>query len=186
MMTRNLGADTSLDPNIVVKGIHGNYYQWGRKNPVADANTPATAIAGWNTAAAANGAWNTGTEAVPNKTVNDPCPTGFRVPTRNEWVSFNTNSTTSNMGTFVASPGSATNFTVAKVFTNNGSTLTFPAAGYRNNTTGALNFRAYSGYYWSSTESSTSAYYLNFNSGAINPANNSNRTYGFSVRCIAE
>ncbi|WP_426476080.1 FISUMP domain-containing protein [Chryseobacterium sp. CBSDS_008] len=186
MMTRNLGADTSLDPNIVVKGIHGNYYQWGKRNAVADANTPATAPAGWSTAAAANGAWNTGTEAVPNKTVNDPCPTGFRVPTRNEWVSFNTNSTTSNMGTFVASPGSATNFTVAKVFTNNGSTLTFPTAGYRNAASGELNYRAYNGFYWSSTENSTNAYHLGFGSGAVNPANNYYRPTGFSVRCISQ
>ncbi|WP_426478040.1 hypothetical protein ACP3T3_00735 [Chryseobacterium sp. CBSDS_008] len=62
----------------------------------------------------------------------------------------------------------------------------FPTAGNRNNTTGALNNRAYNGNYWSSTENSTNAYNLNFNSGAINPANNNNRTNGFSVRCIAE
>ncbi len=60
-----------------------------------------------------------------------------------------------------------------------------PAAGNRNNTAGSLNNRGNNGYYWSSTENSTNAYYLNFNSGNVNATNNNNRANGFSVRCIA-
>jgi hypothetical protein len=43
---------------------------------------------------------------------------------------------------------------------------------------GALNNRGSFGNYWSSTENGSNAYNLN-------PANNNNRTNGFSVRCIA-
>jgi len=60
-----------------------------------------------------------------------------------------------------------------------------PAAGNRNNTNGALNNRGNNGNYWSSTENGSNAYNLNFDSSVVNPANNTNRTNGFSVRCIA-
>ena len=60
-----------------------------------------------------------------------------------------------------------------------------PAAGWRNNdANGALNNRGTNGYYWSSTQSGSNGGYLNFNSGNAN-MNNTNRTYGFSVRCVA-
>ncbi|MDR6466296.1 MULTISPECIES: FISUMP domain-containing protein [Chryseobacterium] len=183
MMTHNLGADPTLDPEQMVQGVHGNYYQWGKKAAVATAYTPATSISGWSTTAAANKAWNSGTEAIPVKTTNDPCPQGFRVPTRNEWISFYNNSTVSNVGTFVALPGSATNFGVGKKFVNGTSTLVFPAAGSRNSA--SIN-RAYSSDYWSSTESSTNAFSFTFNSNTITPAYANSRTFGFSVRCISE
>ncbi|WP_426478158.1 FISUMP domain-containing protein [Chryseobacterium sp. CBSDS_008] len=187
MKAHNLGADTSQNPDVPSQAIMGNYFQWGKKDAVATANTPAGDISGWSTAAAANGAWNSNTEATPVKTANDPCPQGFRVPTRNEWVSFNTNSTTTNKGTWAtgASDG-ATNFTAAKVFTNNGSTLTFPTGGYRYNATGGLYLRAFQGYYWSSTENSTNAYILDLGSGSVSSTGSTSRTYGYLVRCISQ
>ncbi len=59
-----------------------------------------------------------------------------------------------------------------------------PAAGNRNNSSGALNNQGSNGNYWSSSITGTNAYNLNFNSTAVNPANNNNRANGFSVRCI--
>ncbi|MBT2623666.1 FISUMP domain-containing protein [Chryseobacterium sp. ISL-6] len=187
MMTHNLGADTSLDPNVPNQAIIGNYYQWGRLNPVATAYTNANAISGWNTSGAANGAWNSGTEAAPVKTSNDPCPSGFRVPTRNEWTGFNTASTTSIIGTWAtwASDG-ATNFSAARKFVNNGSTLTFPVSGRRSYTTGELNGHATYGFYWSSTENTTNAYLLYLISTNVFPAYGNYRTEGYPVRCISE
>lgn len=64
----NLGADESLDPHVPVQGIHGNYYQWGRSDIVANAYTPVGDITGWNTTNAPAGAWQDAT-----KTATDPC-----------------------------------------------------------------------------------------------------------------
>jgi len=61
-----------------------------------------------------------------------------------------------------------------------------PAAGYRNNSNGALNNRGTNGNYWSSRmNDATNAYNANFNSGNAN-MNNNNRANGQSIRCIAE
>jgi menaquinone-dependent protoporphyrinogen IX oxidase len=38
-------------------------------------------------AAVYNNRWNAGTEAFPVKAAADPCPEGWRVPTRTEWTS---------------------------------------------------------------------------------------------------
>jgi uncharacterized protein (TIGR02145 family) len=59
----------------------------------------------------------------------------------------------------------------------------FPAAGNYNGT--SLNNRGSNGYYWSSSyNNSSNAYNLNFNSSNVNPQNNNNRYYGFSVRAV--
>ena len=62
--------------------------------------------------------------------------------------------------------------------------LEFPAVGDRNNSSGALENAGTNGFYWSSTQnSSTNAYDMNFNSGNVNTNNNDKRN-GFSVRCV--
>ncbi|MGG1923632.1 FISUMP domain-containing protein [Chryseobacterium sp. NRRL B-14798] len=177
----NLGAtDESLDPDIPVKEIHGNYYQWGRKAVVATASSTSGAISGWNPAYAGNNAWSDS-----SKTVNDPCPTGFRVPTRTQFQNLINNTTASNIGTW-STTTDATNFGAAKKFTGNGKTLTFPAAGFRSHTGGNLGSRGSTGRYWSSTQNtSDSAYSLNFYSSSVSVAS-SVRAGGYSVRCITE
>ncbi|CAA7388617.1 fibrobacter succinogenes major paralogous domain-containing protein [Chryseobacterium fistulae] len=180
----NVGADTSLDPDIPVKAINGNYYQWGKIDVVADPDTPPGAISGWNTTPAPNGSWNSsGSELAPMKnTANDPCPTGFRVPTRTEWNVLLSNATRTQIGT---SGGSPTNFGFGWVFTCGNNKLTLPAAGYRDPNAGALDNRGLYGYYHSSTESGTTAvYYYDIYISAV--VVNSSRTYGWSVRCISE
>ena len=63
----------------------------------------------------------------------------------------------------------------------------FPASGYRNYSSGGLNYVGSSGYYWSAAPASAaSAYYLYFGAGVVNPLNNINRAYGFSVRPVRE
>ena len=177
-MCHNLGADTSLDPHTPVQGIHGNYYQWGRSAIVADASTSAAAIGGWNTTAAANGAWLDG-----SKTANDPCPIGFRVPTKAQWDGVIANNIVSRTGSW-AFDG---NFTTAIHWGPDASTksLTLPAAGYRDYSNGALGVRGYFAFYWSSTENSISAadLYLNEDNAITNY---SFRNYGLSVRCVSE
>ena len=65
----------------------------------------------------------------------------------------------------------------------NGNSIFFPASGHYDGT--SLYGRGSYGYYWSSTWlSETNARYLNFNSTGVNPQNNNNRRYGFTVRAV--
>jgi uncharacterized protein (TIGR02145 family) len=175
----NLGAtDTTVDPNTPVQYIHGNYYQWGSNTVSATASTAAGAILSWNTTAAVNGSWSD-----TSRTLNDPCPIGFKVPTNVQWQgvygAFNT----------ITRTGSWTNngnFTTAISFgTSTIKTLTLPAAGFRSFNYGPLSYRGYKGYYWSSTEDGPDAWALYFSSSSAYTTTN-DRTYGYSVRCVSE
>jgi uncharacterized protein (TIGR02145 family) len=183
-MCHNLGADTALNPNIPVQGIHGNYYQWGNSAVVANAYTPNGNITGYSTVTAADGALNDTT-----KTSNDPCPSGYRIPTIAQW-NYIASSPTIN---FVSRTGVSWNSNET-VFGNaihfgpsaGAKTLTLPAAGTRYFLNGGIFNRAFYGIYWSSTmATSPNAYYFEFRgSGSINQNLNWNRRYGGSIRCI--
>jgi uncharacterized protein (TIGR02145 family) len=210
-LCHNLGADITLDPHNMAQtnawGLNGAYVQWGRRGPnttgdsrvdwvtaanmanFAAAPTGSTAgtansgsIAGWSTTDAPNNSWRTAGGA---KTANDPCPAGWRVPTSAEWLGVNSNNTVSRSGAWT---NSVTYYNSALHYGPNSTTklLTLPAAGLRDNTSGTLSFRGDLGSYWSSTESSSSAHYLSFNSSSVNTAFISIRSNGFPVRCIAE
>ena len=65
----------------------------------------------------------------------------------------------------------------------NGNSIFFPASGYRDGT--GLDSRGSYGYYWSSSlYSSENGCSLGFNSGAVYPARNDSRFFGFSVRAV--
>ncbi|MFZ4427904.1 MAG: hypothetical protein ACOYOO_12150 [Saprospiraceae bacterium] len=80
---------------------------------------------------------------------------------------------------------SATNYASGKMM---GGNLFLPAAGYRDFESGQLIVRGAAGAYWSSTEHavlSSYAWGLNF-AEFSNVMDRLLRTFGFSVRCIAE
>ena len=206
----NLGAaNTSADPFTPSWEINGNYYQWGTNPtcfgldgidgtntcsfPVYGAAGPwgnsssednRGAISNWNNTSAIIGSWvDASTTATPvAKGPQDPCPAGFRVPSKTQWEGVINNNSITNVGGSSWS-ASATNYSTGKNF---GSVLFLPAAGGRSLSTGTLFNRGSSGYYWSSTENGTGdAWNLNFSSGGALMIS-LNRTHGLSVRCVAE
>jgi uncharacterized protein (TIGR02145 family) len=179
----NLGsANMSADPYTPSWEINGGYWQWGRKleaaaGPIGTGpfESNSASIAGWNMSGANNNAWLNN-----SKTVNDPCPSGYRVPTLVQWFGLVANNSFTDVGTW---NGSATNYSCGKLV---GSALFLPAAGIRSSSNGDLNGRGYHGYYWSTTENgSASAANLYFYMG-YEGTGNADRAYGQSVRCIAE
>ena len=179
-MCHNLGADTTLDPCTPAKGLNGDYYQWGRKDPVATIETPAGSIIGWNTTGAPDDAWMDASKAP-----DDPCPTGYRVPTRAEWAGVLNNALNPQSDPDGANwAEDEANFSSGRKF---GPSLYLPAAGNRRYYGGGpLTNRGHTGYYWSSTQNGGTSYSMRLYSDGSSPNNNHYRTYGFSVRCIAE
>jgi len=179
-MCYNLGAaNTSVDPFTPSWEINGDYWQWGTKIRAAEGPTATDpkdgAVNGWSTTVASNGSWADG-----SKTANDPCPAGYRVPTKAQWDGVVANNTKTNVGSF---SNSATNYGAGKKF---GDQLMLPAAGSRINFNGALSGRGGYGYYWGSTEGSSgnawNLYFISSNAFTYYYY----RAYGLSVRCVAE
>jgi uncharacterized protein (TIGR02145 family) len=176
-MDRNLGASRAATSSTDANS-YGDLYQWGRKSDghqcrnssttttlsSTDQPVHANFILAPNTPYDWRSPQNTNLWQGING-LNNPCPSGYRLPTNNELeserLSWNQNN---SAGTF-ASP------------------LKFPVAGDRYNSNGSLNGVGTYGSYWSSTVSVPYSYHLYFNSGdAI--MYSSNRAFGLSVRCI--
>jgi uncharacterized protein (TIGR02145 family) len=173
-MDRNLGA-SRVATSSTDTSAYGDLYQWGRAadqhqlrksttiatqattdNP-GNANfiMPATPLTDWRNPQNIN-LWQ-GVNGI-----NNPCPTGFRLPTEAEWNAELSSWTLKNGDGAYASP------------------LKLTVAGSREI---MINNTGISGSYWSSTVSGDGSRYFNFsNAGAFVLTHN--RVYGGSIRCI--
>ena len=208
IMDRNLGALVVAENTDVVIPLtsYGMYYQWGRKDPffpskiasagsvsfdgnvmsVADAvknptvyiNTGSDAVKDWNEEKDKT-LWS------KEKSIYDPCPPGYVVPTRDK--------NTPMWGGISSTSGWEVNLSahwfktgVAFDSSNPGTTgyAVFPICGYID-----LGFLAHESdrvYIWSSySSSSDTAYQLYMNGGSIS-LTEQRRSRAGSIRCVAE
>lgn len=179
-MDRNLGA-SRVAQRMDDAEAYGDLYQWGRLTDGHQSRTsPITwipsdnDIPGHGSFILTSGSpydWR----STPNDNlwdgvagINNPCPSGFRLPTDFEWdaerASWGSNN--NSAGAF-ASP------------------LKLVPAGIRSGSDGSLNRVGLDGDYWSSTVGGSSSRFLYFNSGnAI--VNIDGRAGGKSVRCLKD
>jgi hypothetical protein len=178
-MDRNLGAaqaaTSSTDGNA-----YGDLYQWGRKSDGHQCRTSATTTVLSSTDQPANGSFilapnSPGDWRSPQNDnlwqgvggINNPCPSGYRLPTDAELEAERLTWGTNNAAGAFASP------------------LKLPLAGYRVGTSGSLSIGGAAGSYWSSTVNGVNSPGLNFNSGNANMGSSS-RASGISVRCLKD
>ena len=175
-MDRNLGA-SQVASSSTDAAAFGDLYQWGRKGDGHQKRTSATTATLSSTDIPATGNFitvSTGAQDWRNPQngnlwqgltgVNNPCPTGFRLPTEVEWTNEIANWTTKNDIGAYASP------------------LKLPKSGTRSNT-GTVSLAGSNGYYWTSTVDATRSRVVVINSTQA-VAGSQVRAYGNSVRCI--
>jgi uncharacterized protein (TIGR02145 family) len=178
-MDRNLGA-SQVATSSTDAASYGDLYQWGRAADGHQIRTSGTT----STLSGTDTPGNTNFILAPNSPydwrspqntnlwqgvngVNNPCPTGFRIPTEAELDAERASWSSQNLAGAYVSP------------------LKLPAAGYRSNRSGSLNDVGIGGDYWSSTVGGTDSRHLDFNSSNANMFSYY-RACGFSVRCIKD
>jgi len=192
---------------------YGKLYQWGRKygngynenDPSVPTNEYITsALTAYPDGDSFNpkfyygiSAWYNGTDPAANKlwlensrSSYDPCPSGWRVPTKTELMSLLNNTTggTATTSTWVSKSGSQL---AGRLFYGNtsktGNCIFLPSAGMRDETTGSASQRDNYGYYLSSTNSSGVNSQLIFYQGnSTTISDNIPNSRGCSVRCVQD
>jgi uncharacterized protein (TIGR02145 family) len=178
-MDRNLGATRAATSSTDAQA-YGDLYQWGRAadghekrnsgitSTLSSSDTPGhgnfiineSNPYDWRSPQN-NNLWQgvTGT--------NNPCPSGYRLPTLTEWDAERTSWGSNNSAGAFASP------------------LKLPLAGFRNLSKGLLYDVGSYGVYWSSTVGGAGSRRLDFG-GSNALMTNVFRAFGYSVRCLKD
>jgi uncharacterized protein (TIGR02145 family) len=184
-MDRNLGA-TRVATSSNDAFSYGDLYQWGRltdghqiKTSVSIGTLSNTDVPGNANFIVSSFDWRSPQndnlwQGVNG--INNPCPTGYRLPTETEWEAERNNGGTGFWGT-----GSVQNNGAGAI----ASVLKLPMPGDRSPTNGFRYGLGTKGRYWSSTVSGTSVISMFFNADSA-LLNTTLRTQGFSVRCLQD
>ena len=160
--TRNVNTPGTF---VATPQTVGMYFQWDRNQGWAATGE----VTGWDNSFSSATSWGSD---------NDPCPTGWRVPTREELESVNRGgrwvTNWNNTGVNGRLLGSEPN----QIF--------LPATGWRRGGEGVLGSVNGSGHYWSGTPNNdNSAWALGFNSFNAG-VGNFWRAHAAAIRCVAE
>ena len=144
----------------------GMFYQWNDKTGWK----PSRKLESWKSS------WN-GNEATTWEKANDPCPAGWRMPTKDELESLNA----------AGSVWTIVNGMSGRLFGSGDSAIFLPAAGFRySDNKGSHTNAGIAGFYWSGTEDGEGSYNLYFDSVNSGPGLGKNRAFGFSCRCVED
>src|SRR5574344_1825530 len=178
-MDRNLGA-SQVATSSTDAAAYGDLYQWGRAADGHESPTSGTTstLATSDTPGHGNFITNGSSPYDWRNPQNDnlwqgvsgtnnPCPSGYRLPTEAEWETERTSWSSNNAAGAFTSP------------------LKLPVAGYRSKSNGTLLDVGSSGNYWSSSVDGTYARNLYFYSSYA-LMYSYYRAYGFSVRCLKD
>ena len=184
-MDRNLGA-SQIATSSTDTDAYGDLYQWGRFTEGHENRGSGTHAGPVSSFVPNSGEWDGKFLTVVNSTpwdwlttpednlwqgesgTNNPCPSGFRLPTQEEWdLEHQSWATNDAAGAF-------------------GSPLKLTRTGYRTLNHGQLIEVGTNGYYLSSTVNGAETGILHFDAATASILNNGRRASGMAVRCIKD
>ena len=178
--TKNAGDNMSIQNGIQHPE---NFYTEGS----SWTSNPPTGYTWYNLWSANNTATDYNDNSVV-KTIYDPSPVGFEVPASNAFTGFTkTGDNTSTLTDFNVSGAWNYGYNFNNKIINPNASIYFPASGFRNKTDGALAGRGNNGVYWSAIPSTSNiARGIDFIVSTLDPQGYNYRSYGFSIRPVAE
>ena len=179
-MDRNLGA-SQVASSSADEDAYGDLYQWGRcsdghekRSSVTTTTLSTTETPGHSDFILAPDSPNDWRSPQNNNLwqgvngTNNPCPTGWRIPTETEWDEERASWTSNDAAGAFATP------------------LKLVVSGSRSHSNGNIGNDGSRGFYWSSTISGTFARYHYFITDGVAGMSNNRRAAGYVVRCIKD
>jgi len=182
-LSLTIGAVTWASRNVdaantfaAAADTYTSFYQFNRNVAWPVSGT----VTGWTSSIDEDSDWTT---------ANNPCPTGWRLPTNAEQQALvNAGSTwveADARGNAVAGRYYGPNHATCRLDGDMTGCIFLPTVGFRNSSNGAVFGQGASGHYWSSVEStSLNGRYLILLSTGSSSVGNSTKAYGFGIRCV--